>query len=370
MQTVRFGDEKITSKEIMIAVPSMLLAAGIIALPRKLAEETSTIDGAISILIAGILALILTWLISKLASQFPNQSFLAYTSTLVTKPVAMFFTFLFIIQGILVTAFQVRSITFISHQYLFDETPVEVVGLSYLLVVLYAVAGSRAGIFRLNVMFLPIIILATYLIVLFSIGYMEMKNILPVFKTDMKGYVQGVVQSSVAFTGVGIIFFYMQYVKDPKNVPMKAAIGTSWVIFLTITIYVTCIAVFGQPTTEVIRFPVVELAKTVKIPGGFLERLESLFFVIWLMTFFTTTAMATDVTVLALQSIFTKVKKVKIIFFLSPLIYFISMLTVSFVEIERFGMIVGYLGFVLPSFVVIILSVACKIKGRKANGKK
>ncbi|WP_249871711.1 GerAB/ArcD/ProY family transporter [Oceanobacillus saliphilus] len=371
MRTFKYGDEQIRTRDIMIAVPSMLIAIGIIIFPRELADKTIAADGWVSILFGGMIAILAVWLVTKLAASFPNQSFLSYASYLVTKPVAIVITFLFSVQGILLSAFEVRAISDISHQYLFDQTPIEVVALSFLLVVVYAVSGSRAGLFRLNSMFLPIIFLITTLLVFFSIVFINTDHLLPVFKTDAQGYVQGTIESTISFSGVGIgiFFFYISLVKKPEKAPAMAAFGMSWVVGLYIVVYLTCIAVFGENTTANIRFPLIELAKTIEIPGGFFERLDSVFFVIWIMAIFNTTALAFDVSVMALNSIFPKVDKLKIIFVLSPIVFFLAMIPNTYLEIGLFGRYVSYFGWGFVGVILIILWVMFKIKGAKQNEK-
>ncbi|WP_067725149.1 GerAB/ArcD/ProY family transporter [Oceanobacillus damuensis] len=369
MSTFKYGDEKIKSRDIMIAVPSMVIAIGIIVFPRELADKTIAADGWVSIVIGGGIAILLVWLVAKLAANFPNQSFLSYASYLVTKPVAIVLTFMFAIQGIIVSAFEVRAISDISHQYLFDQTPQEVVSLCFLLVVVYAVSGSRAGLFRLNAMFLPIIFAATILLIFFSLGFIHTEHLLPVFKTDARGYLQGTLASTTSFTGIGILFFYISLVKKPEKAPAMAAFGMSWAVGLYILIYVTCIVVFGETATANIRFPLIELAKTVEVPGGFFERIESLFFIIWIMAIFNTAAMAFDVSVIALNSIFSKVVKIKIILVLSPFIYFIASLPNDFLDIGKVGDFASYYGWGLTGMVALVFWIIVKVKGVKQSGK-
>lgn len=367
MSTFKYGDDKIQSKDIMIALPSMAIGVGILPFSRMLAQDTQFMDGWVVILFSGIIVLMFTWAIAKLASNFPNQSFLSYASSLVSKPVAIFFTVLFTIQGVALTAFEVRAIAEISHQYLFNHTPVEVVALTFLLVVVYAVSSSRGGIFRLNAMFLPIIFITTGLLVLFSLPFMRLHHVLPLFTTDLQGYLQGSLKTTLSYTGIGILFFYISLVREPKNVARDAVIGMSWVILLYILIYVTCVAVFGELTTANIRFPLIELAKSIEIPGGFFERIESIFYVIWIMAIFTTTVMALDVAVLALSSLLPHVKKMHLLFILSPLIFAIAMFPRDFIEMENFGDYMSYSGWSLIVIIGTSLWIMYKVKGAKQS---
>lgn len=369
MSTFKYADENIQSGDIMIAVPSMVIGVGILKFPAILAESTKFADGWLVIIIGGIFAVLFTWLVAKIAASFPRESFLSYASFLISRPVAYLLTLLFAFQGIIIATHQVSTISIIAKQYLFETTPIEVIALTFLLVVVYAVSGSRAGLFRINSMFLPLIFFITGLLILFSTSFMEYKNVLPLFTTDISGYVQGTINGALSYAGFGIIFFYISLVKDPKKVPVKAAFGMSWVILLYLAVYLTCIAVFGQAATEVIRLPLIELAKSIEIPGGFFERVESIFFVIWITAIFTTTMMAYDIAVLTLQSIFSKLKKHTIVFSLAPLIFFTAMLPKDFLENQKLAEYVAYIAWILPIFTVTLLWIMYGIKGRQQHEK-
>src|SRR5690625_3693706 len=142
-----YSNETISDKELKIAIPSMIIGVGVLSLPSGIASVTVGSDGWIALLIAGILQMGVIWLMAKVASSFPKQSFLSYSAKLVSKPVAVVFTFTFAVYYICVTAYDIRMLGHISEQYLFKKTPVEVVMLAFLLVVVYAVSGSRVGIF-------------------------------------------------------------------------------------------------------------------------------------------------------------------------------------------------------------------------------
>lgn len=361
---MRDANDQIESLDMMIALPSMVIAVGILSFPAILAQSTKFIDGWISILLGGFITLCFTWVIAKLAVQFPHQSFLSYASQLASKPVAYFFTILFILHGILLTAYEVSMISAVSYQYLFEQTPYEVVALAFFLVMIYAVSGSRSGIMRINILILPLIFFITGALIFFSLGFMEFRNVLPLFTTDFKGYVQGTIDSGLAFSGIGILFFYISFVKDPENVPRRAVFGMSWVVILYLLIYFTCIAVFGYAATQIIQYPFIELAQAVEIPGGFFERMEAIFFVIWLTAIFTTTMMAFDVTVLALQWIFPKHNKQTFVLILPPVIFFIAMIPKNHLDAMKFAKFVGFTAWLLPVLVVVILWILYGVRRR------
>lgn len=301
--------EYLSEREVMFAMPSMAIGVAVLSLPKQIAMVTSGADGWISIVVGGTFIIFMTWLAAKLAATYPNQSFLTYASSIVTKPVAIILTLIFAMLALLVTTYVVRSIADIAGQFIFNRTPVEIISLTFLLVVVYAVSGSRAGLFRLNIMFLPLIIFVIIAVIFFNIRWFELDNYVPLFETDVTGYVKGIGASINSYIGFGIILFYISFVRRPEKVPKKAAIGMSIPVILYLLMFLTSIGVFGDVVTSELLYPTLELAKRVEIPGSILERIESIFFVIWVMAIFTTASMALDISILAIKSIFKKAKK-------------------------------------------------------------
>ncbi|UJL47213.1 endospore germination permease [Virgibacillus sp. NKC19-16] len=365
MKKFEYADEKITEREIMFAIPSIVVGVGILSLPKDLAAATVSSDGWIPLLIAGGIVAFITWVVAKISASFPQQDFLTYASKIMTKPVAIVITFLFAVIALNVAALTVRRIADISKHYLFDRTPVEVIAFTFLLLVVYGVSGSRAGLFRLNIMFLPIILFISVLILAFNIGWFKLEGLLPVFQTSFSGYMEGLGTSITSYTGFGIVWFYIALVKQPEKAPKKAVLGMFIPIVLYILFFIATIGVFGNAVTANLLYPTIELGKVVDVPGGFFQRFESIFFVIWIMAIFNSTAMALDVGVFAMNSIFKNTKKIKLIFILAPIVYLISMFPKTIVEVSTFSSIIGYTAFLFTVFTMVLLLVTAKLRGVK-----
>ncbi|MEW9676096.1 endospore germination permease [Lentibacillus sp. L22] len=363
MKWFEYGDEKISHREILIAIPSIMIGVGVLSLPRDLAGETIGVDGWISLLISGGFIILITWLAARLAIRFPHQSFVSYSAKLLSKPVAVVVTFIFIVIALWLAALEVREISDIAKQYLFDRTPLEILSLTFLLVVIYAVSGSRAGIFRLNLMFLPIIIFIALAVIVLNIGWFRLDHLLPVFETSFTGYRKGIGSSLSPLMGFGmILLFYTSLVDRPKKVPRSAVIGTCIPIVLYIFLYITSIGVFGNSVTSNLIFPVIELAKVVDIPGGFFERFESIFFVIWIMAIFNTTVMALDIAVLALGNMFKNKSKITMVCILSPIVYVVAMYPEDLVGVASMGKYLGYVSIGFTTFITILLTIIAKLR--------
>lgn len=369
MKNFEYADGEIGYREIMFAVPSIIIGVGILSLPRQLSLVTKGSDGWVSIILGGIIVGICCWIVSKLASRFPGQTFYDYSAKIITKPVALILTVIFAIHFSLFTAYEMRSIAFITKQYLLHRTPTEVIALAFLLVVIYSVAGERVSLFRLNIMFLPIIFFITLIVGLFNIQLIEMDNFFPVFQTSISGYASGVKETIFSFEGFEILLFYVALMNRPKKAMKASLFGMSVVVILYLFIHIITIGSFSYLATAQLLYPTVELAKEVQVPGGFFERFESIFFTIWIMALFNTAAMGYDVALLAINSIFKRVKKHVIIFIMAPIIYIVGLLPQDFNGMNKMAQYISYLGVVMGFVLPAILLVLAKLRRLKGNAK-
>jgi spore germination protein len=362
-----YADGNIGNREIMFAVPSMVIGVGILTLPRHLANATTGNDGWIPIIIGGILAAVFTWIVATLASRFPKQSFYEYTSVLISKPLAVLLTLAFAFHFILFTAYEMRAVSIITKQYLLNRTPMEVIALVFLLVVIYAVSGERVGLFRLNLLFLPIILFITIVVSLMNLQLIEMKNYYPMFQTSVSEYAKGTMESFFSFAGFEILLFYIALMNKPDDAPKYSCYGIGFVVVLYLVVQFTTMGVFSHMSIEQILFPAIEMAKEIEVPGGFFERFESIYFTIWIMALFNTTALAYDVAVLALNSIFKQFTKIAIVFGIAPVIFIIGMIPQDFIGLSKFAKNISFIGVVMALIIPSILLLVAKLRGIKGN---
>lgn len=367
MRSFEYGDQQIGSKEIIFGVASMILGVGIITLPRLLAERTVASDGWISILLAAGITIFFILIMAKLINRFPGQSFFQYTSSIVSKPVAMVITFLFGIYALGLTAVEIRSTANILKMYLFIRTPTEVLALVFLLVIVYAVAGTRVAILRINLMFFPIVMSVAAGVVLMNFSFFEYENLRPFITSNWKQLLAGTKEATFSFLGFEMILFYAMYMNRPKQVAKASITGILLIVFLYLFIFIFCIGVFKNEVTKTIIYPTVELAREVEVPGEFFERFESIFFTVWLMTIFNTATMAYDIALMSFRSILKKGKKMVYFSIMSPVVYLVSMFPPTLVDFFKFTSYISYAGIFFAMILPVILLLVAKIRRVRAD---
>ena len=84
-----------------------------------------------------------------------RQNYHAMATIILNRKAAHVVTLLISLYLLLFVSYQVRGVSTITRLYLFDNTPEEIIGLIYLLVLIYAVAGPSIALIRLNLIFSP-----------------------------------------------------------------------------------------------------------------------------------------------------------------------------------------------------------------------
>ncbi|SDH67805.1 GerAB/ArcD/ProY family transporter [Alteribacillus bidgolensis] len=368
MKPFEYGDQEIGEKDFIYIIPSFTIAIVILTIPNTLAKVTNFVDGWVSLIMAGMCIVFFTAVIAKLAARFPKETFFTYASKICSKPVAVVLTILLGVHFLLLAAYEVRYVSVIARQYLLERTPGEIISLLFLLVVVYAVSGSRVGVIRLNLLFLPIIVFIALLVTGMNLVNFDFKNLSPFFTTSWKGYLSGAEDSLFALSGFEILFFYIALVDRPKKVQKYAMIGACIPLGLYLVIYTVAIGVFSAETTGTIIYPTIELAKAAEVPGGFLGRFESLFFTIWSMAIFNTASLAYDAALIAAGSLFKQVKKITFIFILTPIVYLIAMFPKDLIEISTMERFMSYSFFLVGILLPTSLLLLAKVRGIKGNG--
>lgn len=367
MKPFDYADSRIGTREFAITVANVILGVGILTLPRTLAHATRSSDGWLSIVIAGALAMLLAWIGAKLSARFPGKTFHEYAASIATKPVAAALSFFFFVYFVCYGAYEARMIVTISKQYLFDRTPAEVIGLSFLLVTAYAAAGQRIGLIRLNVLFLPIVLVISAFVLTSSADLFEPSNLKPFFITQPSGWLKGTNEVIFSFLGFEVILFYAYMMRKPAKAPAASLVGVLFPLVLYLAVYLVTIGVFTNDGAANIQYPTVELAKEIELPGQFFERFESVFFTIWLMTVFNTTSVALDIATMCMRSLFARIKKIAAISIILPVMYMVGMVPQNVGETSAFGQWLSYFGLVLVGCVPLGLLLIAKAKGVKGN---
>src|SRR5699024_12098950 len=104
-----------------------------------------------------------------------------------------------------------------SKEYFLPETLIEIITLTFFLVVIYDVSGTRVGLFRLNMLFFPIITLIVLVVFVFNLNFFSISHLQPLFKTSFTVFIKRAGSSIRAYIGFGILWLYLAYDEELKQ---------------------------------------------------------------------------------------------------------------------------------------------------------
>ncbi|WP_186446130.1 GerAB/ArcD/ProY family transporter [Paenibacillus cremeus] len=368
MKSFEYGDREMSSTELFFSVASMILGLGILTLPRGLTTTVPSSDGWICIVISGVIAMGIAWILAKLSASFPQQTYVEFSARLVGKPMALGLAALFLVAYICFASYEIRGAAEVSKQYLFKVTPVEVIGLVFTLVVVYGVCGTRIGLLRLNLLFYPIVFGVFLLMLAMNINTFDWEHLKPMGVSHWKEIALGTKESVFSYLGFEVILFYTAMMNRTEKVAQATVWGVGITMVLYLLLFLFVVGAFSAEATAQLTFPTVELAKEIEVPGAIIERLESLFFTIWLMTIFNSAAMALDICATIVNA-FVKVRNPKtVVFFLTPFIYFLAFFPDNLAELSDFGTFTSVADLTAGMLIPMVLYGITKIKGVPGHG--
>ncbi|CAG7627740.1 Spore germination protein YndE [Paenibacillus solanacearum] len=369
MKVFEYGDREINASELFFSVSSMILGMGILTLPRGLTKTVPSSDGWMTIVLAGLLSIGFVWVLMTLATRFPNETIVEFSRTLVGKHAAWGLSVLLFIAFFMFTSYEVRGAAEVAKQYLFRRTPVEVIGLAFFLVVIYAACGTRVGVIRLNVLFLPFVLGVFVLVIVMNLGSVRLEHLQPVFVSNWKQMFSGIWESLFSFFGFEIVLFYAALLNRPAKAVKAAIWGVTTPMLLYVLLFLFVIGVFSPAATAELQYPTVELAKEIEVPGAVLERFESFFFTIWLMTLFNSAAMSLDICSYIMCRLVGARKRLNVILSLAPVMFVLSFIPRDLHEFSSFGKLTSLVDLTACIMIPCMLYVVFLIKGGRRRGK-
>lgn len=280
------GNWKISAGQFRNLVILCFIGTSILLTPGGLAAEAKQ-DAWISAAVGGIIGLLLICLYNSLGNLFSNMTLIEYTEKLLGKFLGKI-VFLLYISFLFINCSTIVWIVgnFLATQ-IIPETPMQFI---YILFIAVIVMGTRLGLetFARASEILSFWVFGFLIIlIVFSSKDIDFKKIQPVFEYGMKPVIKGALlyASYSSLTLIALFMIFPTYINNLKQAKKSFLIGTligGITIFLITSL---CILVLGHEITARNTFPTYALAKRISI-GGFLDRLESIIAILWLITLF------------------------------------------------------------------------------------
>jgi spore germination protein len=346
----------LSGSQIAIGISLTVLGVGMITLPREVLTAAGAASGWVSVIISGFVALIVILLLSALNSRYPDLTYYQYNRLIVGKWIGWVITLITTFYYVFFASFEARAMADLIKVFILARTPIEITILIFMGTAVYLILGGVSAIFRLFELYFPFIIIFTLLIILLTANQFEFNHIRPFFE-GMTPIAKGTGTTILSFVGIETILFTQAYMKKKQKIKkvLIVGIGIPTLIYTTIVIMVAGIMGVGEAMTLV--YPLMELAKSIEIRNFFFERFETFFVPLWILSIFTTFAIAFFLAAKGVKELF-HIQDRKAVYGLLPVIFIIAMSPNNINEVFKMGKYVSYsmiaVGVCIPLFLLMI----------------
>ncbi len=360
--------DRITSLQLAVVITSASIGVVYISIPRIIGEVAGR-DGWLTILGTGGMVLGLTWVLVQLCLRFPRQTATQFIPLVAGRWAGGLLVWGFVLYFILASAYIIRSFSDAMKLFLLPYTPLEVVVIVQVLTGAYLVGHGVNVLARSMQVFFPLILLPMGIILLLAVVDFRPSELLPVLADGVAPVVRAVPQAFWALLGFEVLLFLVAYLHYPRRDALRSAlVGAAIPVVLYLVIFVITIGALGPALSKQQILPVIDLARSIDIPGTFVERLEVFLLALWVVTAFSSATVYHYLAALAASQLLALKEHRPLVYLLPPLIYLAAMRPSNITVEMAMGKVISWLGMGLVIGTALLLPMAI-ITGKKGTAE-
>ncbi len=285
-------NNKISMKQLKrLLVLDLICVSGLIV-PR-IATVASGRDGAISIILATLYALVYAFIVLSLAKSMKGDYFV-YSNENIGSILTFVIGLLYIFKFFACCVFAARLFSEVIKETLLSDTDNRVIIL--LLFVLSAYAASKGLEVRARIaeIIYFIILVPVVLFLLLGLAKVDITNLTPILTENTSTIMIGGYEVFLTFSVIELLFFSIPYIKytskdKKKGRKLSGYIGQALVIVgvLNLLFFVVSLGILGATGTKQTLWSMVNMIQVIKIPGGFIQRQDAFILGLWMLSIFT-----------------------------------------------------------------------------------
>lgn len=313
-----------------------------------------------------VLTLIILSVILALYKNFSNMDIIDISEYVGGKPLQLICGIMLIVYLLTLCTLTFSEFTQNLQNVLFPDAPQEYISILFGIVIVISVFLGIRGIFRTSSIIAPLIALGFILMFFALRGDIDVTNFLPIFGNGVsKFWIQGFNRVG-RYEGIFYILLIAPYVKNYKKVGYFSFILTAALILPTIFLLV---GIIPYPSIVENYFPIFELTRLISL-GRFIQRLESIFILLWLLATFIYLSLSIYFVILIFKKIFNLQYLNRLIPVFTTIVISISAILNQFeliIRIRNFLLvyILPYMLCVLPIILLIIATLKRRYKCQK-----
>lgn len=278
-------NQTISPRQFMFLVVLFTIGSSILIVPTPMAAQAKQ-DAWISVIVSIMIGLLLVLFYSKIGESSKGKTFIQASNYAFGSWFGRLFSVFYLVFIYILAALVLRNIGDFMTTQIIPETPLQFTHILFLLVV---IAGAYLGvevIGRSAEIFMPWLILLLLFMMISTSPQMSMDNLKPFFGNGVLPVLKTAnIMIGTPFLEMVTLLMIFPYVKESKKTAHGWLLGTLIGGGVLLIINLLCLLVLGPDLTGLNAYPTYKVGEKINI-AGFLEGLEIVIAIIWMITIF------------------------------------------------------------------------------------
>ena len=274
---------KLGTVEAVTLILSFVVAHTVLSLPKTLVDTTKS-STLLNIIFITILAMIFVYFVCYLFKKFPGMDIIDISEFLGGKVLKNIVGFIFILYFVISACIFLRNFAECLEIVYYPSTDIIFIILFFIISVPITAKLSFNASLRANLIIVPLVLLSIVFLFFANIRYFSSQRIFPILGNGFSETFISGITNIYSFSGIALVYFLPPLLKEPSKLRKLSITGI--IISSIYLIFVVSLILFMFPVfvnlDEVL--PLYTIATYVEF-GSFFQRLESVFLLIWLISF-------------------------------------------------------------------------------------
>ncbi|HHQ2899442.1 TPA: GerAB/ArcD/ProY family transporter [Bacillus cereus] len=310
----------ISKSQFLFIMIQTQIGIGILSLPYKVFHASKE-AAWISVIVAGILIQVSSYILILLCRRFPHMTFFEFSSTITGVKLGKIITFIYALYFSMVGVLILKTYTKIIQTWLLPYTPIWFTSLIMVGSSLYLITNHLHKMARFTVLTFPFIAIL-FILITMSLQDAHFLNLLPLHPLD-SSILTGTKEAFFSLYGFETILILYPFIRGGKKEKRNYILFANGVtILLYMYIVLLTILYFSPQELELLPESILYLVKSVSIP--FITRLDLIFLSFWIIAILNSFAIYIYISTEGFSTLFRKTNQKKISFLVSTCIFFFS----------------------------------------------
>lgn len=319
----------------------------------------------INVIVISIVAILFCLLISKLFKPFPTQDIIDVSEYLGNKLLKTIIGILYILFFVFISSVILRYLTNSLKLIYFERSPLVFLLILFLIPVVFATRLGIKPISRVNLMFIPIVLISMIIILFSTLKDFVPQRIFPILGFGANETFLIGLNNIFTFSAFAYLYFLIPLLKKPedfKKVAVSSIIISAIYIFLSVICLIMMFP-FISFTDEMLSIYL--LTRLIEF-GKFFQRVDAIFVLIWILSAFSFLA----ITIEFINRILKKLAKLKthkeMAYSISAIIFSLALAFGNLADMKHMqNVMLRYFVIILVFVISLIVLILANLKLKK-----